>query len=174
VQRQGQSGLTTVELLAALAVLMVLVSVAIPLSRWDDKRRREVELRLELRMMRDAIDEYKKAADQGRIKQQHVDQRGVPSDLGFYPRDLDELVDGVDVAEPASGPGTVTGAVTGTTHKVHYLQSIPVDPFTTEAEWGKRSYQDDWDSTSWGHENVYDVYSLSDGKALNGTYYKDW
>ena len=84
------------------------------------------------------------------------------------------LVDGVDVAEPASGPGTVTGAVTGTTHKVHYLQSIPVDPFTTEAEWGKRSYQDDWDATSWGRENVYDVYSLFEGKALDGTYYRDW
>jgi general secretion pathway protein G len=143
---------------------MVLVSAAIPLARWDDKRRREVELRLELRMMRDAIDEYKKAADQGRIKQQDVDQRGVPTDLGFYPTDLDELVDGIDVVDPA----------TGTTHKVHYLQRIPVDPFTAEAEWGKRSYQDDWDSTSWGRENVYDVYSLFEGKALDGTYYKDW
>ena len=164
MQRQRQSGLTTVELLAALAVLMVLVSVAIPVARWDEKRRREVELRVELRMMRDAIDEYKKAADQGRIKQQDVEQKGVPTDTGFFPKDLDELVDGVDVVDPA----------TATTHKVHYLQRLPVDPFTGEAEWGKRSYQDDWDATSWGRENVYDVYSLFDGKALDGTYYKDW
>jgi general secretion pathway protein G len=157
VQRRGQSGLTTVELLAALAVLMVLVSVAIPLARWDEKRRREVELRMELRMMRDAIDQYKKAADEGRIQQEDVDQRHLPLDL-------DELVNGVDVANPA----------TGLTNKIYFLKRIPTDPFTAEAEWGKRSYQDDWDATSWGGENVYDVYSLSDGKALDGTYYKDW
>ena len=157
MQRHRQQGLTTVEMLAALAVLMVLVSVAIPLARWDEKRRREVELRLELRMMRDAIDQYKKAADEGRIQHKDVDQR-------HFPLDLDELVDGVDVADPA----------TATSHKVHYLQRIPVDPFTAEAEWGKRSYQDDWNSTSWGGENVYDVFSLYEGKALDGTYYKDW
>jgi general secretion pathway protein G len=157
VQRRRQSGLTTVELLAALAVLMVLVSVAIPLARWDEKRRREVELRMELRMMRDAIDQYKKAADEGRIQQEDVDQRHLPLDL-------DELVNGVDVANPA----------TGLTNKIYFLKRIPADPFTAEAEWGKRSYQDDWDATSWGGENVYDVYSLSDGKALDGTYYKDW
>ena len=157
MQRHGHSGLTTVELLTALAVLMVLVSVAIPVMRWDEKRRREVELRLELRMMRDAIDQYKKAADENKIQQKDVDQRHLPLDL-------DELVDGVDVLDPISG----------LTRKVHYLQRIPVDPFTAEAEWGKRSYQDDWDSTSWGGENVYDVYSLFEGKALDGTYYKDW
>lgn len=157
MQRRRQSGLTTVELLAALAVLMVLVSVAVPLARWDEKRRREVELRMELRMMRDAIDQYKKAADEGRIQQKDVDQRHLPLDL-------DELVNGVDVANPA----------TGLTNKVYFLKRIPIDPFTAEAEWGKRSYQDDWDATSWGGENVYDVYSLFDGKALDGTYYKDW
>ena len=157
MQRHQQSGLTTVELLSALAVLMVLVSVAIPLARWDDKRRREVELRLELHMMRDAIDEYRKAADEGRIQQKDVEQRHLPLDLS-------ELADGVDVIDPA----------TGTTQKVHYLNRIPVDPFTAEAEWGKRSYQDDWDATSWGGENLFDVYSLFEGKALDGTYYKDW
>jgi len=157
LRRHGQSGLTTVELLAALGVLMALVTIAIPLKRWDEKRRREDELRVELRMMRDAVDQYKKAVDEGKIKQKDVDQRG-------FPLDLDELVDGVDVADP----------VTGMTHKVRYLQYIPVDPFTQEAEWGKRSYQDDWDAESWGGENVYDVYCLFPGKALDGTYYKDW
>jgi len=157
LQRQGQSGLTTVELLAALGVLLVLVSVAIPLKRWDEKRRREDELRVALHVMREAIDQYKKAADEGKIQQKDVDQRG-------FPLDLDELVDGVDVADPA----------TGTTLKVHFLQRIPVDPFTGEAEWGMRSYQDDWDATSWGSENVWDVYSLFEGKALDGTLYTDW
>lgn len=160
LRRLGHHGLTTVELLAALGVLMVLVSVAIPLKHWDDKRRREDELRLSLRMMRDAIDQYKKYSDEGKIpptQQKDIDQKG-------FPRDLDELVDGVDVSDPA----------TGQTHKVRFLHQIPVDPFTGEAEWGKRSYQDDWNSDSWGGENVWDVYSLSPIKALDGTYYKDW
>ena len=157
MRRDGHHGLTTVELLAALGVLMVLVSVAIPLKHWDDKRRREDELRLSLRMMRDAIDQYKKYSDEGKIQQKDIDQKG-------FPRDLDDLVDGVDVGDPA----------TGQSHKVRFLHQIPVDPFTGEAEWGMRSYQDDWDGTSWGGENVWDVYSLSSIKALDGTYYKDW
>jgi general secretion pathway protein G len=157
VQRRRVSGLTTVELLAALGVLMVLVSIAIPVMRWDEKRRREEELRIDLRVMRDAIDLYKKASDEGKIEEKDVDQR-------HYPRDLDDLTDGVDVADPVSGKSK----------KIRYLQKIPVDPFTGEAEWGKRSYQDDWDSTSWGGENVWDVYSLAEGKALDGTWYKDW
>ena len=157
MQRLRQSGLTTVELLAALGLLLVLVSVAIPLKRWDEKRRREVELRIELRMMREAIDQYKKAFDEGKIQQKDVDQKG-------YPLDLDELVEGVDVSDP----------LTGMTREIKFLDRLPIDPFTGEAEWGKRSYQDDWDSESWGGENVYDVYSLSEIKALDGTYYKDW
>jgi general secretion pathway protein G len=137
--------------------MLVLVSIAIPLKRWDEKRRREVELRIELRMLREAIDQYKKAFDEGKIQQKDVDQRG-------YPLELEELVEGVDVSDP----------LTGMTKEVKFLSQLPIDPFTGEAEWGKRSYQDDWDSDSWGGENVYDVYSLSDVKALDGTYYKDW
>ena len=155
--RRRQRGLTTVELLAALGVLLVLASIAIPLKRWDEKRRREDYLRMTLQSVRDAIDQYKKMVDEGRIQQKDVDQRG-------YPRDLDELVEGVDVVDPA----------TGEQHKMRFLHQVPEDPFTGEAEWGLRSYQDDWDSTSWGGENVWDIYSLSEGKALDGTYYKDW
>jgi general secretion pathway protein G len=157
VHRQQQRGLTTIELLAALGVLVVLVSAAMPLKRWDEKRRLEDRLRLSLQVMRDAIDQYKKASDEGKIQQKDVDQKG-------YPRDLDELVDGVDVADP----------LTGKSHKVHFLQQLPVDPFTKDTEWGKRSYQDDWNSTSWSRKNVYDVYTLYEGKALDGTMYKDW
>jgi general secretion pathway protein G len=155
--RRSASGLTTVELLAALGVMLVLVTVALPLKRWDEKRRKEEQLRLSLQVMRDAIDQYKLAADQGKIQQKDVDQRG-------FPRDLDELVDGVDVIDPISGK----------TNKVHFLQHIPVDPFTGEPEWGKRSYQDDWNATSWGRQNVWDVYTLFEGKALDGSMYKDW
>lgn len=157
MRRPRRNGLTTVELLAALGVMLVLVSIAIPLKRWDDKRRREDRLHASLQLMRDAIDQYKKMVDEGRIQQKDVEQRG-------YPRTLDELVDGVDVGDPQ----------TGETHKMTFLHHIPEDPMTQDTEWGQRSYQDDWDSTSWGGENVWDVYSLSEGKALDGTYYKDW
>jgi general secretion pathway protein G len=95
--------------------------------------------------------------DEGMIQQKDVDQRG-------YPRDLDELVEGVDVSDPT----------TGESHKMRFLHRIPEDPFTGEPEWGLRSYQDDWDATSWGGENVWDIYSLSELRALDGTYYKDW
>jgi general secretion pathway protein G len=157
MRRGNQRGLTAVEMLAAAAVLAILMSVAIPLKRWDEKRRREAELIAELHMMRDAIDHYNQLVNEGKIQQTDVDQRG-------YPRSLDELVNGVDVGDPQGGQ----------THKVRFLHSIPADPFTGDTEWGIRSYQDDWDATSWGGENVYDVYSLSPLKALNGSYYKDW
>ncbi len=155
--RSGTRGLTVVEMLAALGVMMVLMSLAIPLARWNDKRRREDQLRMELQMMRDAIDQYKKLSDEGKIQQKDLDQRG-------YPLTLEELAQGVDVGDPKSGK----------TKKMRFLQRIPVDPFTGTDEWGMRSYQDDWDATSWGSENVFDVYSLSEIKALDGTYYKDW
>ncbi len=155
--RSRTRGLTVVEMLAALGVMMVLLSIAIPLTRWNDKRRREEQLRMELQMMRDAIDQYKKLSDDGKIQQKDVDQKG-------YPQSLEELAQGVDVGDPKSGK----------TKKMKFLQKIPVDPFTGTDEWGLRSEQDDWDATSWGSENVFDVYSLSGIKALDGTYYKDW
>jgi len=155
--RRNQRGLSYIELLVALAVLMVLASAVVPLARWDQKRREETRLRVYLQTMRDAIDQYKKYTDQGMIQQSDVEQMG-------YPLDLEELVEGVDIGDPQS-PDSKT---------IKFLQRIPVDPMTGEAEWGLRSYQDDWDSTNWGGENVYDVYSLSRGVALDGTYYEEW
>lgn len=152
-----QRGLTYIELIVAVAVLLVVSSAVIPLARWDEKRRREVELRGTLLMMREAIDLYKKYSDQGMIVQKDVEQMG-------YPMDLDELVEGVEVGEPESPERK----------KIQFLRALPVDPITGEAEWGKRSYQDDWDSDSWGSENLYDVYSLAPGRALDGTSYRDW
>jgi general secretion pathway protein G len=138
-------------------VMMVLASAVIPLTRWNEKRRLEARLRIQLETMRDAIDQYKKYTEEGLIVQSDVEQMG-------YPLDLEELVDGVDVGDPQS-PDSKT---------IRFLQRIPVDPFTEEAEWGLRSYQDDWDSDSWGGENIYDVYSLSDRRALDGSYYSEW
>ena len=81
-----------------------------------------------------------------------------------YPKDLEELVEGVEIGDPQS-PESKT---------MKFLREIPEDPITGIAEWGYRSYQDDWDSTDWGGENVYDVYSLSDLRALDGSYYSEW
>lgn len=157
VTRQRARGLTFIELLVAMTVLVAVASAVIPLARWNEKRRREAELRGNLQTLRDAIDQYKKYMDEGLIVQSDVEQMG-------YPTSLEELVDGVPVGDPES-PESKT---------VRFLRRIPLDPFIEEADWGLRSYQDDWDSDGWGGENVYDVYSLSPGRALDGTYYRDW
>jgi general secretion pathway protein G len=134
------------------ALVAVLAAVALPTARFTIKREREAELRLALRQMRNAIDDHKRLADQGMIQ----------VDLGTegYPKELEDLVKGV----------SIVGQVT----KRKFLRRIPVDPITGKAEWGLRSYQDDPDTTSWGGQNVYDVCSLSQATALDGTKYKDW
>lgn len=150
--RRCERGFTLAELVMVAALIAILTSMALPVAKFTVKRRKETELRLALRQMRSAIDEYKRLADQGLI----------PIKLGGegYPEDLQELVEGVELV--------------GQDSKRRFLRRIPVDPMTRSAEWGLRSYQDDWDSTSWGGQNVYDVYSLSDAVALDGTKYQDW
>jgi general secretion pathway protein G len=144
-----QRGFTLIELIVATTILAILVGMAVPLAKNAVAREREHELRSDLWMMRDAIDRYKDAADQGKF------QTKVGSEN--YPPDLDTLVTGVDV----SGK------------KLKFLRKIPVDPMTKQ-EWGMRSMQDDKDSDSWGGQNVFDVYSKTDQVALDGTKYKDW
>jgi general secretion pathway protein G len=152
-----EQGFSYIEMIVAAMVLAVLASAVIPLARWDEKRRREARLRITLEQIRHAIDQYHQYVEEGLIIQSDVEQMG-------YPLTLEELVDGVEVNEP-----NATEVIS-----IRFLQRMPVDPFTEEAEWGLRSYQDDWDSSSWGGENVYDVYSLSPLKALDGTYYSEW
>ena len=153
-RRGRDAGVTLVELLVAIAVLLVLAGAIVPSVQFAVKRQRELELRHALRSMRHAIDEYKKFCDAGAIAKEGVDSE-------CYPTKLEVLVEGVDRV-----------GVVG--QKLKFLRRIPFDPFTKKQEWGMRSYQDDWDSTSWGQENVYDVYSVVSGKALDGTDYKDW
>ena len=163
--RFSERGFSYIELLVAAAVLLVLAGTMIPVARWDQKRRMEGRLHVQLQTMRDAIDQYNKYMAEGLIQSTDVEQCALPIDPSTcFPLTLDDLVDGVDVGDPQSPNSKI----------VKFLQRIPIDPFTGEADWGKRSYQDDWDAKSWGGENVYDVYSLSDMRALDGTYYADW
>jgi len=135
-------GFTLAEMVMVAALLVILSGVALPVARNSVRRGKEIELRLHLRQMRNAIDEFKR----------YSDAQLIPIDLGSdgYPTELETLVEGVDLI------GQID-------RKVRFLRRIPVDPMTGEDEWGLRSFQDEPDSTSWGGEDVYDVYSLSEG-----------
>lgn len=146
-------GFSLIELILTIALISIFAGMAVPLARNTIRREREVELRRALREMRVAIDRYKEASDRGFIQ--------VKLGTEGYPEKLDVLVEGV----------TMTGAVD---KKLKFLRRIPEDPMTGTAEWGLRAYQDDPASTSWGGQNVFDVYTRSEGIALDGTKYKDW
>jgi len=159
------AGMTLLELTIACAILLVLATTAVPLARVAIMRRKEESLRVALRQLRDAIDRYKDYADQGKI----TSKAGTEG----YPPDLQTLVTGVQLA----GNGTGIPGVPGTplqTKKIHFLSKVPVDPMTGNTDWGLRSVQDDPDSTAWGGQDVFDVYSKSLGTAMNGTKYADW
>jgi len=146
----GAGGLTLVELVVAVTLLAILVGAAVPVVRIRVQRERERELRHDLWEMRDAIDRYKDAADRGAFQ--------IKLDSNGYPPDLDTLVKGEDVQGK----------------KLKFLRRIPVDPMTGNTDWGLRSMQDDPDSTSWGGQSVFDVYTKSQGTALDGTKYSEW
>src|SRR5438309_10001545 len=150
-------GYTFVELLVVTSIIMILASAIMPLARITAQRTREAELRRSLREMRTAIDKYKDAADNGQVGATalKVGNEG-------YPPDLDTLVEGVSAANDATG------------RKLKFLRRIPVDPMTRSTDWGLRSYQDKADSTSWGGQDVFDVYTTFGGTALDGTKYRDW
>jgi general secretion pathway protein G len=150
-------GFTFIELLVVSTILIVLASAVMPLARVTVQRQREIELRRALREMRTAIDKFKDAVDTGQIG-----STDIKAGSEGYPPDLETLVEGVSVANDASG------------RKLKFLRRIPIDPMTNSTEWGLRSYQDRPDSTSWGGQNVYDVFTKAEGKALDGTNYKDW
>src|SRR5258707_1141226 len=144
-------GFTLIELIIATTVLSILTMMALPLARITIQREREKELRRDLWEMRDAIDRYKDAADRNAFQ--------TKVDSGGYPPDLETLVKGVE----AQGG-----------KKMRFLRSLPIDPMIRSKEWGMRSMQDDPDSDSWGGQSVFDVYTKSEGTALDGTKYKDW
>jgi len=133
--------------------MVILAGASFPVARYAQKRSKEAELRSSLRELRNAIDEHKRYSDAGLL----------PIDLGTdgYPSELEVMIEGIDLINQVD-------------KQVRFLRRIPVDPMTGETEWGLRSFQDDWDSDSWGGENVYDIYSLSEGVGLNDIPYKDW
>src|ERR1700755_206816 len=122
----SQAGVSLIELIIVIAILSILAMAALPVARFEVKRRKERELRRDLWEMRAAIDAYKDAADKGGIQ--------TKADSNNYPPDLQTLVDGVDIQD----------------HKVRFLRSIPVDPMTNSTEWGLRANQDDPTSDSFG------------------------
>jgi len=146
-------GFTLLELMMSVMIISILVGLAVPLARNSIKREKEIELRAALREMRTAIDKYKDASDRGFIM--------VKVDTEGYPEKLQDLVDGVQMG----------GAVD---KKLKFLRRIPMDPMTNSTEWCQLSYQDDPKATSWGGQNVFDVYTKSEGTAFDGTKYNEW
>jgi len=146
----------------AISILTILVAGIVPLTRLTAKRTREIELRRNLRVMRTAIDDFKKSYDKA------VDEKKIPTTVNKsgYPETLLQMVEGFDFGGLYA-------------YKRKFLRRIPIDPMNPpapgeEPEWGLRSNSDQPDTTSWGGEDVYDVYSLSEGTAIDGTKYSDW
>jgi general secretion pathway protein G len=158
LRRDGSArGYSFIELLAVTSIILILASAILPLVKVTMRRQKEMELRRSLREMRTAIDRFKDAADLQMIALQDLEAGNEG-----YPETLELLVEGVTMSGDASG------------RKLKFLRRIPIDPMTKSNEWGLRSYQDKPDSSGWGGQNVFDVYTKSDGVALDGTKYKDW
>ena len=154
-----QRGFTFIEIVISLAIIAVLTSISLPLAEVSVQRKKEEQLRVSLRQIRGALDAYRQAFDEGRIKREAGDSG--------YPKTLRALTDGIDDAQSASGG------------KLYFLRRIERDPFfpdpstPPEQTWGKRSYASPPNAPKEG-KDVYDVYSLANGKGLNGTVYRAW
>jgi general secretion pathway protein G len=153
-RRPRQGGFTLMELLITATVLMILASAVVPMAKNAIRRQKEIELHRVLREMRTAIDDYKAAVDQQKIKPPP------PEALG-YPQSLDELVEGVPM----------TGRISG---RMRFLRRVPIDPLTGRGDWGLRSINDEPGANSWGGGSVFDVYSHAQGSGMNGVAYRDW
>jgi general secretion pathway protein G len=154
-------GMSLIELVVTMVILSILAGLILPSAKMTSTRTKELELRRSLREIRTALDEYKKHYDKA------VEEGKLPKveNLSGYPETLQVLVDGYDF-----------GGLVKTQKK--FLRRIPKDPFdpdpTDDELWNMRSYADDKDSTSWGGQDVFDVYSWSEATAIDGTKYKDW
>lgn len=154
-----KDGFTLIEVLITAAIVATLASIAMPLAELAAQRGKETDLRRALRDIRDALDDYKRASDEGRILRS-PDQSG-------YPPSLAALVEGVTDAKSPSGA------------KIFFLRRIPHDPLYADAAappertWGLRSYESPPLEPKAG-KDVFDVFSLSPSKGLNGVSYREW
>lgn len=159
-----KSGLSLVELIMTLSILSILAALILPSAQLISKRNKEIELKRDLRIIRNAIDDYKKTYDKSVADNKTI--ATINKDSG-YPESFDVLVEGKDF-----------GGVNP--EKKKFLRRVPCDPFNTDKtvpckeSWGMRSYTDKPDSSQWGQEDLYDVYSKSEDTAIDGTKYKDW
>lgn len=159
IRAPGQGGFTLIEMAITVAIVGILASSALPLAEMAQRRLKEADLRLALRQIRTAIDDYHEAAVGGRVAKS-VDASG-------YPKRLEDLAAGITDAKDAQG------------RKIYFLRRLPRDPFhpdpsASAAEtWGKRSYASPPDAPMAGAD-VFDVYSLSADKGMNGIAYRDW
>ncbi len=146
--------MTLVELIVAFTILSLLTTMAVPLARYKVRRDKERDLNYALRQIRKAIDDYKDAALANKIQ----------TKLGTdgYPEKLEDLVKGVNLSQSADAK------------VIKFLRRIPMDPMTGTYDWGQRSTQDDPLSTSWGGQNVFDIYTKSTEHARDGTLYSTW
>jgi general secretion pathway protein G len=156
-------GLSLIELIVTLVILTILASLIMPSAQMTAKRVKELELRRNLRVMRSAIDDFRKTYDRAVEEKKLIPSVNKP---GGCPETLQQLVEGYDF-----------GGLTNSKKK--FLRKVPADPFNPpkpgeEPKWGLRSYSDKPDSTQWGGEDVFDVFSLSEETAIDGTKYKDW
>jgi general secretion pathway protein G len=150
-------GFTFLELIVVTAIIMILAMGALPMVRVSIKRQREMDYRYTLKTVRAAIDKFKDFCDAQQI---------APTEITYgadcYPTSLEQLVEGVTMANDPSGK------------RRKFLRKIPFDPITGTNDWGKRSATDPPDAKVWGGASIFDIYTKSENKALNGTKYRDW
>jgi general secretion pathway protein G len=151
-------GFTLIELIITVAIVAILASAVMPLAQVTVQRHKEQELRAALRQIREAIDAYKQAADEGRIEKK--------ADASGYPPSLEVLVEGVEDIRKPDKP------------RIYFLRRLPRDPFAVDREkaadtWGKRAYSSPPDDPKEG-DDVFDVYSAAEGEGLNGVPYREW
>lgn len=148
-------GFTLIEVITVTVIIAVLAAAAIPLAHNAFQREKEIELRRALRLLRTAIDDFKKCCEENKIE--------FDEDTYGYPEKLEDLVKGIEYKDKKNK-----------TRIAKFLRRIPFDPVNASYDWGLRSYQDKFDARNWGGQNVWDVYCDSSKKALDGTYYRDW
>jgi general secretion pathway protein G len=155
LSKRSTRGFTLIELVVVIVIIAILAAVAIPVVENSVKRYKEIELRRSLRLLRTAIDDYKKFIEENNIE--------MDEETYNYPKKLEDLVEGIKYKDKKNNDRIKK-----------FLRGIPIDPMTNTTEWALRSYQDEKDEQSWGGENVFDIRTKSERKALDGSYYKDW